>query len=136
MTTRAQAIQAINARWVALWTNGVAYQLTNEGFDPTGLEEWVRLTVRHFSSRQATNAKPGNRTYERPGLLFIQVFVLPNTGRQRSDELCFTASKIFETKSLAGTSLLFKNASPIEAPAEEKWFGQTIQIPFSYSERK
>lgn len=134
MTTRAEAVQAILAEWVAEWSTGAAYCFQNERFDPTGLQEWAEVEIIHRVGRQDTIGAPQDVEFLRRATLRVRVGVLPNSGRARSDELSDAASQIFEGKRLSGTSIIFDAGTVSEEFAEKKWFVQRVDVPFTYVE--
>jgi hypothetical protein len=119
--------------WEAAYP-AVPYVFDNETKDTKGLDEWVRVIVRHTSGGQDSLGAVGNRRYERRGLVLIQLYAAVNRGLLRLDELANTALGLFEGKTI--DQVFFYDARPQEAPKEGQWARLNVIVEFTYDEIK
>lgn len=75
-----------------------AVEWPNTDLDTSSLNEWVRFSIRPAMARVLTLQK----RVERRGTVYIQVFVKPNTGLARANQIAFEASQIFDRKFING----------------------------------
>jgi len=90
---------------------------TKPGLDE---DEYLRLSIRHSAGRQITIAGKGKRRYEFTGLISIQIFVPPNEGPERGDELADIMESMWRGRSIAGfQSLRFTGVHTRETGKDE-----------------
>jgi len=138
MTGFDDAREAIYLAFATVWDVGPVsgYTFDNEDYTPPDASPWVRLSVRHQSSRQDTLGKTGNRKFERDGTVLIQVFGLAGKGTEETGDLAKQAADIFEGVTLAGTTVRFNAVDIRETGASGKWYGMLVDAPFTYEEIK
>lgn len=134
MTTLAQARQAILAEFITTWGATTDVALDNEEFKPTAGASWVRVTIRHNPAFQETLGPEGDRKFERPGTVFVQVFTALDGGRSPGDTLAETARGIFEGKTLSGVR--FNAVSVQEIGPLKGWYQHNVEAIFAYTDRK
>jgi hypothetical protein len=87
--TELQVEEAIRQRWVEGWAvyhptdtahpDYVPYCFNDEAFDkPAG--PWARVTLQWTVAEQTTQGQGDARKWNHDGVIFVQLFVLPNTG--------------------------------------------------------
>lgn len=108
------------------------YAYDNEIFE--SVERWVRLSVRHTVSRQTTMGSAPNRRFEREGVVFVQVFALPNVGRGALADLAADVRTALEGQRLSG--LVLHAGSTQEVSTDGVWAMLVVSIPFRYSETR
>jgi hypothetical protein len=136
MTTVNEAKEAVYSRFVANYT-GVASNLItfdNEEFEEPDSDDWIRLTVRGIGRSQSSLGKTGNRRFRSTASVFVQIYVLVNTGIQQADLLAKEAADVFEGTSFSG--LDFREASINEIGPDGKWYQTLVEAPFDYDEIK
>lgn len=106
----------------------------NEIFDSEGLPEWVRLAIRHVPGEQHTLGEEGGRRFRRRGLVVVELFVQPDRGLQRLDELATAARDIFEGKTL--NQVMLHDGNIREAGTFSSWYKGIVTVGFSYDETK
>lgn len=128
--TRQEAVDAIaghfrtgwNARTLIAWDNVPA--AVDEGV------EWVRFSIQHNIEGQETVA---DKMFVRRGIVFLQLFVPINTGRDDVDTLTEDALAIFEDSEPFG--ITFSNATGREiGNVEGRWHQTNIIVEFQYTE--
>jgi hypothetical protein len=134
--TENEARAIIYQAFVDDWGSLTEYAFDNEAFNPEGLEEWVRLTVRQSTGGQHTLGAPGGRRYRRRGLVFVQVFAPVDKGLQRFDELARAARDIFEGKTLSLVEFYDGNIREIGKDPNGPWFSGNVSVVFSFDETK
>lgn len=147
--TLGEAVEAIQQRWLDEWVDGSNDPLTasafdDEPFDADSVDDpWVRLTIRHTGSEQATAGPVGGRNFDRTGIVLAQVFTLTGTGRDddgasglSADDLAQTARAVFEAVRVSGTSLVFFAGTTREGDVDGRWAMTTVEVPFRYRETK
>lgn len=104
---------------------------------PKGSEAWARVTVLHNEGGQATFGTPGNRVFEREGIVTVQVFTPQklDQGGTRLEALGVIARNAFEGKATAG-DVWFRNVRLQEASPDEPWWQLNVLAEFSYDELK
>lgn len=104
---------------------------------PKGSEAWARVTVLHNEGGQATFGTPGNRVFEREGIVTVQVFTPQklDQGGTRLEALGIIARNAFEGKATAG-DVWFRNVRLQEASPDEPWWQLNVLAEFSYDELK
>lgn len=136
--TRDEAKQAIYNFFVTEWAGETPVTIENEDFDPAveGGTEWVRLSMRDRQANQRTLGRVGNRRFERPATLFVQVFTRKGQGgTQRSDQLAHLARSILEgTNQVSG--IWFFVATIGDMIPEDYWNMVVVEVEISYDETK
>lgn len=129
----------ITNQFLSGWDNGnsnyeteIAYD--NQWFESDNYAEWVRLNIRFTDSIQESL---GPFSFERRGIVLIEVFVGNNIGVERRDELTFRVRDIFEGKRIIGIdngwfSPVFIN----DRGVSDNWFESTIEAHFKVWETK
>lgn len=138
MTTIAQAREAIYQAFVDAWAGVTPIALDNEAFEPTPDVAWVRLVVRHTAGFQSTLGRTGNRKFASIGAAVVQISTKKNDGTAEADTLAKTAKDAFEGKSIAGTTIFFKDVNVREtAPSpDDDWYQVIVDAAFEYDETK
>lgn len=135
-TTLSEAREAIYNQFIDGWGSLTPITRDNLDFNPSGLDEWVRLSVRHTASAQETLNSPGLRRFARFGSVFVQIYTEGNKGTSRTDDLAEAARNLFEGLSLSGTTVRFLDVVFRETGAEEEWFQSIVEATFEYDETK
>lgn len=136
MTTLHQARTAIYDRWIAQWPPAfpaVPFYFDNEAATPPA-GAWARVAVRETASIQETLGQPGNRRFERKGIVLAQLFQPKDTGVAAIADMAQAARAIFEGVSFGG--LDFYEVTPREVPSQDRWFQVTVEGLFNYYESK
>lgn len=135
MTTD-QARDAATKAFIASWgtTTGLCLENEDEKKFDAGKDPWVRMTVKHLPGGQETLGQPGNRLYERKGIVYVQIFTPKNGGMQRGDVLAHQARAIFEGNSISGID--YNDGQVSEGKPDGKWMMHLAQVNFNYYETK
>lgn len=135
MITELEFIELVEETFVAAWGTTTPITLDNEPFkEPTTPIPWVRLSVKHMTSRQETLGAAPNRKFERKGKIFVQVFEPVNKGRKVGATLAQQVRNIFEATSSGEAYFLAGNTR--EIGPDGKWFQTNVEIDFVYYENK
>lgn len=136
MSTQAQATELMYQRFTAAWNvlNG-AYTFDGENFpEPDGTAPWLRVSVRHSVSGQATLGAVGGRRFERAGAVITNIFVPANKGRALADTLAGLVRDIFEGVSFG--EIYFFESDCRETGIDGLWYGVVVESKFFYNETK
>lgn len=135
MSTQAQATESIYERFASLWNiaDGV-YTFDGENFSEPASGPWLRVSVRHSVSGQATLGQVGNRRFERAGAVLTNIFVPANTGRALADTLAGLVRTIFEGVSFG--EVYFFESDCRETGIDGLWYGVVVESKFFYNETK
>lgn len=139
MVSLVDARETIYQRFATQWGATTAYVFDNEKFEPPVATSWVRVAVRHRNSTLEAIGGPGLgglNTFQRTGVVSIQVFVPLDSGLRGADTLAQQARAIFEGTTLASNSIRFTNSDVFEAGPSNGWFLVTVLVQFQYDERK
>jgi hypothetical protein len=134
-----QARDEINLLFRTAWLADVNSQNLPIMYDdhadskPKGEGSWVRITIRHTSSRQRTFNRPGQRRFTRLGTVFIQVFSASGHGLSKLDLLTNIVTKSIEGKSTPG-GIWFRNVVANEIGHTGPWFQANVSGVFEYDE--
>jgi hypothetical protein len=136
--TEADAIEAIEAAWVAQWPTlqpTVPFALDNESF--TTVSTWARVSVLHTTSIQASHGGLGSRRWERAGNIWVQLFGEVDVGRKALSLLVADVRSIYEgvqlASPIAGDEPVVTGAlATRESPTDNRWLMQTCVVPFYY----
>lgn len=101
---------------------------------PLGREPFARFTVQHANSRQATlTGTTGSRTWERNGLLTIQIFTPIGKGLQDSYTLAKVTSDAYEgVRTQSG--VWFRDVGINEIGKDGEWQQVNVTAEFTYNE--
>ena len=138
MTTSNEALEAIDARFVSLYT-GVpearwVLQNEDEDFTANTTDPWLRISVLNETRAQETLGKKGNRKYRSGDRLVVQVYTATNVGVQTGDNLAQEVLDLFEGESFSG--LDFNNGLKRRAGADGKWYQHVAEVEFDYEQIK
>lgn len=139
-TTISEARQAIYTLFYNGWGGAtpetpVVYDQT--AYDPTGVDEWVRISVRNVSNEQATLGGIGDRKFDRSGNVFVEINVEPSIAQTRIDELIDKAKNVFEGIKIGGTSVFFKNVTHREQGiVDNQWNVVVVDAEYEYNETR
>jgi hypothetical protein len=145
--TEAEATQLILARWEDEWDilhppDGgdpayVPYTYTSEGFatDALGdLGSWVRLTIRHTTSKQLTQGSAPYRKWERRGLILVQLFAPIDQGVGALATLAGDVRTCLE--GYRAEDLNLYEATTADEREDGVWAMKTLSIRFRYVETR
>jgi hypothetical protein len=135
VTTLTAAREAIYQAFVTGWGSTSAYTFDGEDYNPPVGAAWVRISVRHFESRQWTLGGIGERKFIRRGLVFLQFFLPGNKGARDSDALVTAARNIFEGVHLP-SDIRFTSFENREIGRTDGWYQVNAEAYFEYDERK
>ena len=91
---------------------------------------WVRLVVRHQTSKQDTLGRKGKRKWQRRGMILIQVFTPSNEGRSESDAIVESLRGIYEGVTFSGVTC--DNFIPRESGVVDDEYMVVVDVPFAY----
>ncbi len=98
---------------------------------------WARVSVQHNVSPQRTFGEPGNRRFERLGIVIVQVFT-PMSIEQSvtlAEDLGIIARDAFEGRTTPG-GVWFRNARLQEVGPDDPWWQLNVSAEFTYDELK
>lgn len=106
------------------------------GPGPVG-KSWARIRIRHTSSRQVTFGPPGQRRFERGGIITVQVFapLSPQNGLSLAEKLAIIARDAYEGRGTA-TGIWFRNARIVEVGPSGEWYQYNAVVEFQYDEMR
>ena len=135
---RAEIVAAFAPIWTANAVNGgVVPSIHWEGqpFSPPKTAAWVRFSMRHTLSEQASlSGAGGTRRYEKFGTVFVQVFTPLTTGSLvLAEELAAVAKSAFEGVSTVN-GIWFTGARISEVGPDSSWFQMNVSANFRYDE--
>lgn len=113
------------------WANRTPIAWGNTVPNPPATE-WVRFTVRHGASR-LRSWTGRDKTYNRAGFCFAQVYTPLATGEQRGRQLGQMIRTIFEGKSFSGLDCLTVGLTEIGNESSGA-FQTNVSIEFRYDE--
>jgi hypothetical protein len=129
------ATEAITQRFIANWDAvSTPFTLDNENFTAPDSTPWIRMTIRFTVAGQYTLGQPGNRKWQRKGLIIGNIFVPANGGRQKADQLAQTFKDIFEGNHFGPIEAYDANVK--ELGTDGLWFQVAVQVDFNYNELK
>lgn len=119
------------------------FALGDETFDPPGGidaygEPWARLSMKHMDAAQRTLAPVGHRKFKREAIVFLQLFVPPNSGEAVQDVLLKAGQRLYEGRKLSLDDVVIKEVVVRELGEIEdgRWNASTIQATIEYDEVK
>ena len=136
MTTQTVAREAIYQRFVTAWGSTSAFTFDNEQFTPPAGAAWVRLTVRHRESKQATLGQTGQRNFNRRGAAIFNIFVPQNMGVEDADTLVQSVRNSFEGVTVSPPDLYFYETVVREVGPDGAYNLINVEALFEYDERK
>jgi len=96
---------------------------------------WARIGIKENLAPQRTLGTPGNRRFERIGLVMVQVFapISRGQGTQLVDQLCEVTRSAFEG---VGTSsgLWFSNCRVNDIGLDKSWYNKNVVSEFRFQE--
>jgi len=114
------------------------YVFDNEAFDPEGISEWLKVSMKGTGGGQETLGESGNRVFRRRAVLQIQIYTTVDQGLLRLDALAEAARDLFEAKTIS--LVMFNNSTYLEDIEEKEtkglWVKGLVQIFFSYDQIK
>lgn len=141
--TRVQAIDEMLAIFKAVWdttsyANRVKYDNVSHSTLPNPTEQtpWVRVSVRHGSSEQATLSGPvGTRRFRREGILTAQLFIPIGVGLSAGVDYAKIIQDAFEGVTSVG-GVIFRGVRTNEIGESGDFFQINILTDFEYDEVK
>jgi hypothetical protein len=97
--------------------------------------EWARVSLTHTGGSQGTFGEAGGRTFERTGLLAVQVFTPAGDGLERSDSVCQALLDAFDGGETPGGAKL-RRARATEVGHSGPWNQANVVADFEYDETK
>lgn len=125
--------EQITKRFIDNWTNGIPYELEGENFQAPDTA-WLRFTIRYTVASQWTLGQPGNRKFQRKGLIIANIFTPANAGRKQADILAQTFKDIFEGTTFGAVEAYTANVK--ELGLDGLWYQVAVQVDFNYNELK
>lgn len=91
-----QAVVAIQQRWLSMWpgTGATLTVFDNDVVDDA--DTYARVKVEFLEDSQQTMGAVGNRRFNRPGIITVELRAPGNLGRNDVDVLCGHVRSIFE----------------------------------------
>jgi hypothetical protein len=146
MTTLSAARDAINAQFKTAWDAGTAplnagtpFAIYWDGAEsttlPPGDKTWARVTIRHNTGSQQTFGPTGGRSFNRLGVIIVQVFVPAQEGLTLADVLATIVRSAFEGKhATADSGVWFHHARVNEVGPDGPWYQVNVLVEFVYEE--
>lgn len=125
-TVREALYQAFNTAWAG------ATPIVFENEDYTETEAaFVRFSMRNEEAGQNSLGASGNRSFERSGRIFVQIFTPVNEdGMVPADTHAEAARTVLEGVTIGGVHIY--GVSTREVGPEGKWFYTLVEAPFTY----
>lgn len=126
-----------------VWSGGVprvlwdAKEEKDKAKRPRADEPWARVSVQHNINPQRAFGEPGNRRFERLGIIMVQVFS-PMSLEQSvtlAEGLGIIARDAFEGKDTPG-GVWFRNTRMQEVGPSDPWWQLNVSAEFTYDELK
>lgn len=139
MVSLVDARETIYQAFITAWGATSPITLDNEAFQPPADTAWVRMAVRHNVSTLECiggSGYGGMNSYQRAGIVFLQVFTPLNQGTREADTLAQAARAIFEGKTFSSNAIRFNNVVVREIGPDGSWFQVNLEADFQYDERK
>jgi len=123
--------RAIELRLEDNWGEETEIAFKNVEFESDDYDEWIRLTIIDGDSKQMSLEE--TPLHRRVGLIIIQVFVRPDTGTKRIEELAGRAADIFRAVQFDGITC----RSPMyrEIGDAKNWFQANVETEFYVDEQ-
>lgn len=141
--TEVEAVQAILEQWEDGWDalhpldpdaeGHVPYTYVNETYTTDHLGDlgaWVRVTIQHTTSEQATMGSVGIRKWHRRGNVLVQVFTPIDSGRLLASELADDVRTVLEGYRASDLNLYAGTTG--ESDEDGAWLMTTVVVPFRY----
>lgn len=119
-----------------LW-QGVEERSKKDARKPRSDKPWARVTVNHNVSPQRTFGEPGNRRFERLGILTVQVFspMSLEQGLTLGEDLAVVARDAYEGNTTP-SGVWFRNTKLQEVGPSDPWWQINVSTEFQYDELK
>jgi hypothetical protein len=114
---------------VSLWDNV-------KGDPPATTIPYCRVSIKHVSSRQTTFGEIGCRSFQRNGVVIVQLFTPTGEGSTQFDTLAKTISEAFEGVSTPNNLWFRRVSPPIEVGKSGEWYQTNISADFEYDQKK
>lgn len=101
MMTYSDIRKVLEEAFVAGWTDPAPIAWDNVQFTTPKNASWVRFTIVHGDSR---NASIGDTGVHRPGFISVQIFTLADGGTGEANRLADLVVGILQNKTLIGTT--------------------------------
>lgn len=114
------------------------YCFDDEAFDPEGIQEWLKISMRHTGGGQHTLGPIGSREFRRRAVLQFKIYTTVDRGLLRLDALAKTARDLFEGKTISQVMFhdsLYREDIGAEEP-KGTWVEGLVQVDFTYDETK
>lgn len=148
MTTLAQAVDDINQMFLDAWNAGtpavnggvvpeIRWFATEEGAIPSSTVPWARVTATHNDSVQRSLGGPGQRRFERRGIVTVQIFTPRGRGQGLSlaQQLATIARDAFEGKA-SPNGVWFQRVVVKDIGIDGPWEQTNVVATFLHDEIK
>lgn len=128
--------ETLYQRFADAWAATTPYTLENEtGFDPPNAQ-WVKVSVKQQPGGQGSMGPPGDRRFDRVGIVFMQLREPPGGGVGALSDLAEQAKVIYEGCRFGPHDIRFAAAQiGDESEVDEgRWWGCLVQARFDYEE--
>ncbi len=132
-----QAVDDMQAMVLAAW-NPTGHKVFWEAVeDDREVDDtaWLVSTIHHVTGRQETLGGVGNRTFQRTGIIFLQIFTRVGNGLHESYQLAKVMADGFEGKS-SPNGVWFRNVRINEAGKDGAFTQTNVTVEFQYNEVK
>jgi hypothetical protein len=124
------AREALYQAFHTAWAGATPIAFENEDYKET-TAAFVRFSMRNEDAGQNSLGSLGNRTFDRVGRIFVQIFTPLNVdGMVTADTLAESARAILEGTSTSGVHIY--GVSTREVGPDGKWFYTLVEAPFTY----
>jgi len=131
--TPKEARNAIFMRYLNEFNGQFPIALDNQKFTPPDTGDgvkWTRVSVKFNDGTQGSLGQPGNRRFEKYGLLFIQVFTPTEHATNDNDELAEDSLDLFEGVRLG--DLWFNNGRIETVGSDDVWYQQNVVLELTF----
>lgn len=119
------ALQSVIQHFATNWTyTPVAY--ANDAFDTENVAEWARFTDNNSTGSRASLGN--NPLYRYRGIVTVQLFVKPNIGPARVQQLTDFVTSIFRDQRISGTQ--FYVPRPEVIGMRDGWYQVNVLCPY------
>ena len=103
---------------------------------PAGTTGWARITVRHATGTQASlSNRSGQRTWNRTGIVTVQIFTQFGKSQQLSDLLSQIVEDAYDGAATP-SNVWFRDTVGSEVGVDGEWFQVNVTSTFNYDEIK
>jgi hypothetical protein len=140
--TKQQAVDemfsALNAVWApraVVWEDVPPDAVTLAAIDDTNtnVTSWARASVKHNAGFQATLGAPGDRRFDREGILLVEIYAPAGDGLTLARSLHTLVEQAFEGVS-SPNGVWFRNVHTEEIGPSGPWTHANVIIEFQYDE--